>query len=357
MIGTAWVYTGWSVVGGTLFIFGFLFYYELTPPVTTPSTPTTSPVTLDVTEISTFTPDVTLTTKPSFTQCGIPPDELQEQRSASPSFNVILDITLSSRILGGFVAVDRQWPWVVYIYEKDINGDTSNQTLLKNGLCGGTLLNDEWILTAAHCFTTIDPALYGVVLGEHTITETSGREIRRDVEELIIFVEYNQITFDNDVALIKVSRPITFNQNIRPSCLALPETLLSPATICTILGWGFTTSPMGLRQNQLMQVNLPIFPDDACRDLTGMNSAEYNFRTFNIGDPKICAGGETGKDSCNGDSGGPLLCLENGVYVVHGIVSYGSKTCGLPLLPGIYSKVSDPDINKFITDNIGTFNL
>ncbi|CAK8696794.1 unnamed protein product [Clavelina lepadiformis] len=357
MIGTAWVYTGWSVVGGTLFIFGFLFYYELTPPVTTPSTPTTSPVTLDVTEISTFTPDVTLTTKPSFTQCGIPPDELQEQRAANPALSGFLALILDQRIIGGTTAEDGRWPWMVYIHTK-VKGEDSNEALFKNGVCGGTLLSSEWILTAAHCFDTIDPNLYGVVVGEHTITVTSGREVKRNLSEIMIYQQYNTNTYDFDIALIKMESPVLFNQFIRPACLvpngtrtdALNKPTFSGA-ICATLGWGFTSSANGQRQDQLMQLNLKIIPDAICQRFTSSPGAveAYLFRTVNPGDPKFCAGGELGEDSCNGDSGGPLVCQhDDGYYYVHGVVSYGTEVCAQQARPGVYTKVANGEINSWI---------
>uniref|UniRef100_H2YXF0 Peptidase S1 domain-containing protein n=1 Tax=Ciona savignyi TaxID=51511 RepID=H2YXF0_CIOSA len=176
----------------------------------------------------------------------------------------------------------------------------------------------------------------------------SGREVVSSVEQIILHPSYNPNTFDSDIALVKLTLKVTFSKYVRPICLVPPGTrtddTFAPsfaATVCVTVGWGFTSSPVGRRNDVLMQINLSITPRILCESLVLGAASDYQNRFVFPSDPQFCAGGMLGEDTCNGDSGGPLMCLHaDGKYYLHGITSYGTKSCGLLNKPGIYTKIA-----------------
>uniref|UniRef100_H2YXI7 Peptidase S1 domain-containing protein n=1 Tax=Ciona savignyi TaxID=51511 RepID=H2YXI7_CIOSA len=251
-------------------------------------------------------------------------------------------LSLTGRIIGGTVTVDGDWPWTAYVYELQ-NG------IVAGGICGGALINDQWIVTAAHCIGTIDINLYGVVLGEHSVIAQSGNEQTFTVLQININPTYNQRSFDNDIALLKLSRKVAFDRFIRPICLVPAGTITDNnviphfvGSICTTVGWGFTTqATAGMRSNVLIQASLRIEAHLLCSETVTANSVAYASKFVLPGDSQFCAvGASNNQDSCMGDSGGPLMCLHSdGIYYLHGITSYGANPCGQPNRPGIYTRV------------------
>ncbi|XP_078481630.1 chymotrypsin-like elastase family member 2A [Ciona intestinalis] len=277
--------------------------------------------------------------------CGVPRASLQQTNTAvvNPPLLPFALSAIQSRIIGGTVAVDGDWPWLAYIYELP-NG------ILAGGLCGGSLINDQWIVTSAHCIGTNNPTLYGVVLGEHTTTISSGNEIILTVALIIFHPSYNQINQDNDIALMKLSQKVVFTRYVRPICVVPPGTItdnnLTPTfagQLCLAAGWGFTSSPVGMRTNILMQATLLIQPHLLCTDTVLLNGADYLNKFVQVNDAQFCAiGTSNNQDTCNGDSGGPLVCLHtDGKYYLHGVTSYGPSTCGQANKPGIYTRIGD----------------
>jgi len=118
-----------------------------------------------------------------------------------------------------------------------------------------------------------------------------------------------------------------------------------------VLGWGDTGD--GLLSDILLQLNVEVLVPNICKELTMANGGkDYSHGYIVEGDPKICAGGIQNQDTCNGDSGGPLICLDltTKSYFLHGITSYGTNPCGQPAKPGIYTKVSS--FSAWIQENI-----
>lgn len=155
-----------------------------------------------------------------------------------------------------------------------------------------------------------------------------GNEQKIVLSKIIQHENYNSFTITNDISLLQVSKPFTFNQFVQP--IALPKAGHAASGSCVVSGWG-TTTEGGSSPDILMKVSVPIVSDDACRDAYGQND---------IRDSMLCAGvSEGGKDSCQGDSGGPLACSDTGSTYLAGVVSWGYG-CARPSYPGVYTEVS-----------------
>ncbi|XP_075868788.1 trypsin-3-like [Nelusetta ayraudi] len=213
------------------------------------------------------------------------------------------------KIVGGFECPKNSVPYQVSLFTG-------------YNFCGGTLLSDEWVLSAAHCKTKSDVE---VRLGEHDIWEVDGTEQHIMSAEFIRHPDYDSRTQDSDIMLIKLSRPATLNAYVRPALL--PTKCASDGTKCQVSGWGsLRSSDEGSRFPAKLQcLEVPLLSDDTC----------FNSYPFQITENMLCAGYlEGGKDSCQGDSGGPLMCQGE----LQGVVSWGHG-CALRKKPGVYTKV------------------
>ncbi|EPQ13203.1 Cationic trypsin-3 [Myotis brandtii] len=185
--------------------------------------------------------------------------------------------------------------------------------------CGGALINDQWVVSAAHCYKS----RIQVRLGEHNIEVVEGNEQFINAAKIIRHPKYNARTIDNDIMLIKLSSPATISSRV--ATISLPGTCADVGTQCLISGWGNTQS-VGTNYPELLQcLDAPVLSDSVCR------KAYPGQITNNM----MCLGFlEGGKDSCQGDSGGPVVC--NGQ--LQGIVSWGYG-CAMKGKPGVYTKV------------------
>ena len=207
--------------------------------------------------------------------------------------------------------------------------------------CGGTLISDAHVLTAAHC--TVDEAATGisVLLGEHNIADDEFNSV--DVAEIINHPDYNNETVDNDFAILRLANPVNFTKEVRPACLPADLNATYAGVTATVTGWG-DLSTGGSSPDVLQEVDVTVTTNAEC------NNAYGGEITKNM----ICAG-DQGKDSCNGDSGGPLVAPENSRQAVVvtpskkllklilknrqiGVVSWGSAECALEGFPGVYAR-------------------
>jgi hypothetical protein len=203
--------------------------------------------------------------------------------------------------------------------------------------CGGAIIDEWWVLTAAHCAGG-GPGAYTLVAGDHNIQDSDGNEQSRTVQTVILHPQYDDNTIDNDAAMMKVSTPFEFNDRVQPVTRAFFGEEFEGESVA--IGWG-ATSEGGGSPAVLHHVTVPLVSTDAC------NSA-YNPHGYEITDAMICAG-EGGKDSCQGDSGGPMMCSDfTGNWVHCGIVSWGIG-CAREGYPGVYARTSHFD--QFIKDS------
>ncbi|MCC6781069.1 MAG: trypsin-like serine protease [Hyphomicrobiales bacterium] len=260
-----------------------------------------------------------------------------------------------SKIAGGEPARRGAWPWQVAIYRRAMqNGRPAGKGYL---FCGGSLIGARWVLTAAHCLLSegnpqYDPANPGdllVVEGTIALTprtfgggEGNGRKLR--VSRVIMHEQWNSRTRENDIALLELAQPATSRAVVlatapdraRAGAAATTASALeSEGTPATVTGWGLLRSGQPGSPPSLMQVEIPLVSLDTCRQAYRGAGAAIDSRT-------ICAGRpEGGKDSCSGDSGGPMVVrAADGSYRQVGIVSWG-KGCGEPGYYGVYARVSN----------------
>lgn len=228
-----------------------------------------------------------------------------------------------SRIIGGTAASAGEWPWQVSLQVR-----TGSQY---EHVCGGTLINNLWVLTASHCFTSSLPLNYWrVVAGTINLDQTRSTS---SVAAIITHENYNDGTDDFDVALMKLSNPFTFSAGIQPACLPMSQQNFNPGTKCWISGFGRTIANAKETSTVLMDAEVKIISTSVCNSFNVYNGA--------ISARMMCAGDLSGgTDSCQGDSGGPLVCLQNDRWYVAGVTSWGTG-CGQPNKPGVYTRVSE----------------
>jgi len=324
-----------------LALFFSAFGMENIPPVYAQDGGTEEPVATEspVQETPTPEPEETVTPPAETTvEVTITPQPTTDEQvtvTATPSPEV------EAQIVGGTEADPGEYPWQVALV-----GGTSTGFYWGAGyqFCGGTLIAAQWVLTAAHCITEDDGSVspvnsLDVVAGIWDLEYPTSGYQRRDVIQIIRHPSYNGYTKDNDIALLKLSSPVSLGGSGATKTAVIP---LVPSTIGSltgssswVTGWGNTEtnnyygwgSPPRLREAEV-----PIIANSICNDAN-----HYGGR---INDNMMCAGYDAGgKDSCQGDSGGPLIVSNSGQWQLAGVVSWGNG-CADPYSQGVYARVS-----------------
>ncbi|XP_067085648.1 transmembrane protease serine 9 [Osmerus mordax] len=223
----------------------------------------------------------------------------------------------SQRIVGGVTARRGEWPWI---------GSLQHQ---RQHRCGATLVHHKWLLTAAHCFRS-DPAPTGWAVSLGSVLRSGVGALVIPIQRVILHPSFNSSTMNHDLALLELAVPAPRSYTIQSACLPSPVHRFLKTADCYIAGWG-SMREGGSLTNLLQKAPVSVIDPADCQRAYGSG----------LSPSMMCAGYmEGGKDTCLGDSGGPLTCRElSGPWFVAGVTSWGHG-CGRSGFPGVYTRVT-----------------
>ncbi|XP_053668715.1 chymotrypsin-like protease CTRL-1 [Anopheles marshallii] len=224
-------------------------------------------------------------------------------------------------IIQGTEANPHEFPYQVSLQWNFNNGSRPMH------LCSGSIINREWILTAAHCGEeVIEQGWFEIVAGVNNIVDEKSGAQRRNVSRFVQHPAYNLSTIKSDIAVMLLSEPLHLNRHIKTMRLATGSTLILQ-THAKFAGWGsISNTTENIFPDELMKVTLPLRTLEECN---GMG---------NVDQTQICAGGYRNVTGCTADSGGPLTVNIDGEQVQIGVLSFGEKPC-LAREPVVFTSV------------------
>ncbi|XP_021518970.1 transmembrane protease serine 11A [Meriones unguiculatus] len=224
---------------------------------------------------------------------------------------------IANRIVSGNLAAKGAWPWQVSLQRSNFHQ------------CGGTLIGNMWVVTAAHCFrTNSNPRQWTLSFG----TTINPPLMKRDVRRIIMHERYRPPARDHDIALVQFSPRVTFSDEVRRICLPEASASFPPNSTVYITGFG-ALYYSGESQNELREARVQLISNEVCK--------QQQVYGNDIKRGMFCAGFLEGiYDACRGDSGGPLVVKDNkDTWYLLGIVSWGDN-CGQRNKPGVYTQVT-----------------
>ncbi|XP_039620526.1 duodenase-1-like [Polypterus senegalus] len=218
--------------------------------------------------------------------------------------------SLKSEIIRGHSVKPHSRPYMAFVISKTNTTSTN---------CGGFLVREDFVMTAAHC----QGKEMFVVLGAHNIRENEQSQVIIKAKRIIPHPEYLMNEVKNDIMLLELEKNVTLNENIKPIPLPTTITDLCDGTNCLASGWGIFSQEGTKISDTLQEASIQVVKRYCCKQKWGKVINKKMFCTQEVG--------------CIGDSGGPLVC--NGV--AHGITSFGIEPCGFYGFPSVYTRISE----------------
>ncbi len=232
---------------------------------------------------------------------------------------------VTSKILGGVESKNGDWPWIVAIL------NASEPDLYQAQYCSGVLIDEYWVLTAAHCVHSRTAGDVEVAIGAFDLKAFTGQ--RKRISFIRTHPRYNSSLLQYDLALLRLSVPSSQPRialYAGDSKESVPPSLLGEMT--TAIGWGLADGVNTWYYPEVLrQVDLPVVNNSFCN----------NIYSTDLIASQMCVGYYEGKDACGGDSGGPIMSYIDGEWLHAGLVSYGAPCQEYGGWYGVYTRTSE----------------